>query len=187
MNIPQPALRTCLSWLEVHASHPDTPALHDPLYGLLKGGGEPDKQALATALVAHSSHPCAARIRESMAPYITVDVPDLAAVLGRFGPIGDSTDLLGEVGRRLERSASIQHVLRTRVQGLEQALDRSGRSANAAAALGSFVLVFGLLGWAVALGWMEVQWISAPVPGDLGAAATGAGSPPAGDLAQPSR
>jgi hypothetical protein len=187
VNIPEPVLRTCLSSLQAYASHPDTPALHDPLYGLLTGGGEPDKQALATALVAHASHPCAARIREGMAPYITVDVPDLAAVLGRFGPIGDCTDLLGEVGRRLERSVSTQHVLRTRIQDLEQALGRSGRSANAAAALGAFILVFGLLGWAVALGWMEVQWISVPVPGDLGAAATGAGSPPAGDLAQPSR
>ena len=187
MNIPEPALRTCLSLLEAHASHPDTPALHDPLYGLLTGGGESDKQALATALVAHASHPCGARIRESMAPYIQVEVPDLAAVLGRFGPIGDSTDLLGEVGRRLERSASTQQVLRDRIEGLEKALDHSGRSANAAAALGAFVLLFGLLGWAVALGWMEVQWIAAPVPGDLGAASTGAGSPPAGDRAQPSR
>ena len=187
MNIPEPVLRTCLSLLEAHASHPDTPALHDPLYRLLTGGGDADKQEIGTALVAHASHPCATRIREALVPYIKVEVPDLAAVLGRYGPIVDSTDLLAEVGRRLERSASTQQVLRDRVESLEMALDRSGRSANAAAALGAFVLLFGLLGWAVAFGWMEVQWLTEPIPGDLGAASSGKGSPPAGDLAQPSR
>lgn len=86
----------------------------------------------------------------------------MLSTLLRFGPVGDPSDLVGEVARRLERAASDRRVLGQRIESLESGLDASSRSANAVAALGAFALLFALLGWAVALGWMDVNWMDPP-------------------------
>ena len=162
MSIPEANLRNCLALLEPHATHADTPSLHDPLYALLRGDEGGNESLLTAALSSGSLHPAAAAIRDELAPFVDVEAPGMLSTLLRFGPVGDPSDLVGEVARRLERAASDRRVLGQRIESLESGLDASSRSANAVAALGAFALLFALLGWAVALGWMDVNWMDPP-------------------------
>ena len=164
MSIPEPDLRSCLALLEPHASHPGTPAIHDPIYAMVTGDCGAVLPELIAALERHSTHPAAPKIREILAAHVTIEVPGLLSVLTRYGPVADSDDLPGEVARRLERYEEERRITRGRIESLECALDASGRSANAVAALGAFALLFALVGWAVALGWMEVNWMDSPIP-----------------------
>ena len=58
---------------------------------------------------------------------------------------------------------------------------QSERASNAVAALGAFVLLFGLVGWAIALGVLDVAWMDAPIPMDAEAASAGRGTPLQGE------
>ena len=52
-----------ISCLEKYANHPDTAAIHDPIYALLKGEDLGQQKALERALSAHTSHPAAVELR----------------------------------------------------------------------------------------------------------------------------
>ncbi len=164
MSIPESDLRDCLALLESHAAHPGTPAIHDPIYAMLTGGSGSETVELVAALERYPTHPAGPEIREILAAHVVIELPVMLSVLSQYGPVSDPDDLPGEVGRRLERYEEERRVTRSRIESLECALDASGRSANAVAALGAFALLFALVGWAIALGWMEVNWMDAPAP-----------------------
>ena len=179
MTIPAPALQSCLQLLEQHAAHPATPALHDPIYGLLQEPSDALEAALAAAIVAHAGHPATPALRAALEEHLNVQAADLPTVLARHGIVETGQDLVATVDRRLDAAAITKRMMGARIQGLETALVRAERSANGLAALGSFALLFALVGWAIALGVFEVQWMDAPVPEDLGAAVSGRGAPSA--------
>ena len=177
MSIPESVLRSCLQLLEPHAAHPATPALHDPVYGLLDGDSLALEAAIAQAVMVHAGHPAASQIRTLLSSYVSIEDADLAAVLARHGPIGLEADLVGEVDRRLSAAAASQRVMRGHIQHLEAGIEKAQRSSNAVAAVGAFSLLFALVGWAIALGVFEIHWMDAPVPSNVGAAQTGRGAP----------
>jgi hypothetical protein len=178
--IPQPILLEVLEILEAHAAHPDTPALHDPIYGLSKEQSADDMSAISAALVMHSGHPASSQIRRLMEEYLELPEPDLALVLQRHGGAPKGGDLVAEVDRCLGRAAEERRVFQARIGALERELADSRRTGNGVAALGAITLIFGLIGWAVGLGVMEVSWIDSPVPVDQAAAKTGSGEPAPG-------
>jgi hypothetical protein len=181
VSIPKPALERCLQQLEHHAAHPGTPAIHDPIYGLLSGPTEAQalafSRALACGLQAHSGHPAAAGIRAELQDYLHIPETDLASVLAHHGGDASSEDLVAAVDRLLVASAGQKRVMRARVETLERLLSQMRRSSNGVAALGAFALLFALLGWAVALGAIEVNWMDSPVPEERDAVFNGRGAP----------
>jgi hypothetical protein len=181
VTIPQPALRTALDCLERFASLPGTAALHDPIYALFQGSSSGEEAAIARLVTAHSGHPAVAELRTILAPHMELTAPDLAAVLERYGPVRDEDDLVGEVDRRLCAYGESERVLRKQIDHLEADMVQAERASNAVAALGAFVLLFGLCGWAIALGILDVQWMDAPIPMDVEAASEGRGIPHQGD------
>jgi len=178
VTIPEPVLRTAIERLEAHAAHPDTGALHDPIYGLLNGQGPEAEAALAAALQAHSGHPMVADLRALFAEHITVPSPDLAFVLSRYEPVAEDMDLVAEVDRRLSEGATRDRVLRAQIANLGGHVETLGRTANGLAALSAIVAVFGAIGWLIALDWLEITWLDPAVPRDPAAAASGHGQVP---------
>lgn len=177
VTIPSSALRTALDCLERFARHPDTAALHDPIYALLQDPDSGAEEALVRSISAHTGHPAVAELRAILGGHVEISAPDLAAVLERHGPVRDADDLVSEVDRRLSSYADSERILRAQIDHLEGGLVQAERASNAVAALGAFVLVFGLIGWAIALGVLDVQWMDSPVPSDIDAASSGHGSP----------
>ena len=162
MSISESDLHRCLLLLEPYASHAATWAIHDPLYALLSDDSDAMRAELAMALSEHSSHPAVPEISRILAGHVSVVEPDMHAVLVKFGPVETPDDLAGEVARRLQKSASERRVLHGRIEVLEAALQVSKRSSNAVATIGAFALLFSIVGWAVALGWLEVTWLESP-------------------------
>ena len=181
VTIPQTALRNALDCLERFASHPGTAAIHDPIYALLVEPEEGEETAIVQVINAQPAHPASAELRAIFAPHLDWPDPDLGAVLARYGPVREADDLVAEVDRRLHSHNETQRILRQQVENLEGDLMVAERSSNAAAALGALVLLFGLVGWAIALGVLDVQWMDAPMPSDAEAASSGRGNPSQGE------
>ena len=135
--------------------------------------------------MAHAGHPAARALRALLATHVSVKEADLASVLARYEPVSGDVDLIAEVDQRLARAASQHRRMRKHIIELENGLGRLQRSANALAALGAFALLFALLGWAIALGVLEIQWMDAPIPADIEQARSGQGAPPVDQLARP--
>lgn len=180
MFIPNPILQAALQHLEAHAAHPNTPAIHDPIYRLTKEPGQEDMDALAAALVAHVGHPSANELRELFHPYLALPESDLVHVLSRHGAAPTGVDLIAEVDRRLSKATEVRRILQARIGTLERELVETRRTANGVAALGSIALIFALIGWSIGLGIMEISWIDAPIPVDESAASSGRGTPSPG-------
>jgi hypothetical protein len=181
VTIPESALRTALDCLERYATHPDTAALHDPIYALYQDPGSGNESAVVRSVAAYTGHPAGTELRSILGPHIELATPSLAAVLERHGPVRDEHDLVGEVDRRLVSQRETERILRLQIDSLEGDLVQSESASNAVAALGAFVLLFGLVGWAIALGVLDVQWMDAPVPIDAEGASSGRGSPLQGE------
>ena len=162
-------------------SHPGTAALHDPIYALISEPECGEERALVRSIMAQPGHPASVELRSILEPHVDWDAPDLGAVLQRHGPLRDEGDLVAEVDRRLCAHHETERILKRQVEHLEGELVVAERASNAVAALGAFVLLFGLVGWAIALGVLDVQWMDAPVPMDVEAAAAGQGSPLQGE------
>jgi hypothetical protein len=160
VTIPKPVLKNAIECLEAHVAHPQTGALHDPLYALLQGDGT--MTAVAAALAQHISHPARTALMALLGPYIEVATVDLEQILRRHGPLEAEADPVAEVDRRLADAASHSRVLRARIGELERQVEGHSRTANALAAAGAMVAIFGLIGWLVALGWIEVAWMDSP-------------------------
>jgi hypothetical protein len=178
--IPEPILQTALQHLEAHAAHPDTPAIHDPIYRLSKDPNQEDMGALAAALVAHVGHPAVGKLRPLLEEYLDLPESDLVHVLSRHGGAPTGVDLIAEVDRRLGKASEARRILQTRVGALERELVETQRIANGVAALGAIALIFALIGWSIGLGVMEVSWIETPVPADKSGATSGTGVPAPG-------
>jgi hypothetical protein len=181
VTIPEPMLRRAIERLEDYATHPDTGAIHDPIYALIGGAGEEAEAALVVALQVRVGHPLAAELCALFAPHLEVGEPDLVDVLSRHAPVSDGTDPIAEVDRRLSDGQSRDRIQRVRIRDLERHLETMSRTANGLAAAGAIVGVFGAIGWLIALGWLEIAWIDAPTPDDPAAAASGQGAVPAGE------
>ena len=182
MTIPEAALRNALDCLEKFANHPDTAAIHDPIYALLNDGGRPEQEALERALASHVSHPASVELRAVLGPHVQLAEPSLATVLERFAPVVESSDLNREVERRLQQHEQLNRRLRQDKEELERALLRAKQSSNAIGALGAFGVLFALVGWAIALGILEVHWMDSPMPSQPLDAAQGRGTPDAAQL-----
>jgi len=164
VTVPQTALRSALQCLEKFSGHPDTPAIHDPIYLLLGDENKSHEKAVARALLSNPSHPAVVELRSIFDGHIEWEAPSLASVLEHHGALVESEDLVAEVGRRLDVHKKKERQLRLEIDRIEVKLVQSERAANAVAALGAFALMFALFGWMVALGWIEVQWMEVPVP-----------------------
>ena len=182
MTVPKPALLQALDCLERYSSHPDTPALHDPIYALLQADEVEQEKRLGHALVSLPAHPGAAELRAILGHHISLEPASLVTVLDRHGGGPVDGDLIAEVDRRLQHQAQHIRGLKNQIDGLERDLVRADRASNGVAALGAFSLIFGIFGWLIALGFVEVQWMDPPVPSSPGAASIGAGSPSPGEL-----
>ena len=91
-------------------------------------------------------------------------------------------DLIAEVDRRLDKQVQHIRMLKNQIDGLECDVVRAERASNAVAALGAFSLVFGLFGWLIALGMIDVQWMDSPVPSSPRSASAGTGMPGPSEL-----
>ena len=174
MSIPQPVLEAAIAALELHAQHPGTGALHDPIYGMLQGDSG-QLELLSAAMLAQSGHPASGALRELLGPYIEVPVPTVEAVLLRHGGVAGE-DVVLQVDQMLTEADQARRVLSARVHALEAQAGALGRTANGMAAVGALIAVFGMIGWLVALGWLEIAWIEPAVPQDLDGAAAGRGT-----------
>jgi hypothetical protein len=98
--------------------------------------------------------------------------PSIETVLAKHGGLG-VLEPVEEVDSLLTDARETRRVLSERINALEAQTAALGRMANGVAAVGAFLAMFGLIGWLIALGWLEVDWIEAPVPKHIGEAAAG--------------
>jgi hypothetical protein len=174
VTIPQPVLEAAIAALEVHVQHPGTGALHDPIYGLLQGEAD-QLEALSVAMLDQVGHPAAAQLRELLDAYVALPVPSIEAVVARHGGLQD-VEPIGEIDRMLSDAVAARGILSARVGALEADAQALGRTANGMAAVGALVAVFGIIGWLVALGWLQIAWIEPAVPQNINDAAAGRGT-----------
>jgi len=175
VKIPQTVLEAALAALEPHAQHPGTGALHDPLYALLKGDDGDAVAEFALALVSQSGHPAAGTLREMLGSHVALPAPTLEAILRQYEPLAEGADPLVQADRMLWEAKEARRVLSTRVLGLETEVRSLSRTANAMAAAGAILAIFGAIGWLIAMGWLEIQWLDPAVPQNLDDAAAGRG------------
>ncbi len=175
VDIPKPVLESAIAALELYVQHPGTGALHDPLYGLLRGGRPQAREELAEALSAHTGHPAASTLRELLSEHLELPALSLEVIVVRHGA-DPERDALAEAERLLTDAATTRRVLSGRVESLEAQTAALSRTANGMAAVGALVAVFGMIGWLIALGWLEVSWIEPPVPERPEDAAAGRGT-----------
>ena len=173
MTVPKDALENAIECLERFSNHPDTAAIHDPMYALLKDGGGVNEQAMLRALMAHPSHPSLVELRSILGPHLEWGPSCLGSVLEGHGAILTPDDLVAEVDRRLSAHKRTERLLRLEIDEVETKLAQSERGSNAVAALGALAMMFALFGWVIALGWIDVQWMDAPVPASPEAAQSG--------------
>ncbi len=176
MTIPESVLRAAIEILEGYPSHPSTGPLHDPVYAMLMEPGGSSMDDLAIALEDHTSHPGAEELRALFAGYVRLADLDLDTILMRHGVAVAGVDPIATVDRRLREDTDVRKVLERRITILENDLGHTRRIANGLAAAGAMVAVFGILGWLIALGALEIEWIDPPVPSDMQSAAAGRGS-----------
>ena len=162
MSISKSDIQRCLLLLEPHASHSATLAIHDPLYALLSDDSDARIAELTMAINDQFNHPAVPELLHILTGHVSVTAPDMRGALAKFAPLETPDDLVGEVGRRLERNAAERRILNGRIDELESALRASNRSSNAVATIGAFALLFSLFGWAIAFGWLEVDWLTSP-------------------------
>ena len=173
MTVPEAALENALECLERFSNHPDTAAIHDPIYALLKEGGDLNEQVMLRSLMAHPAHPSSVELRAILGPYLEWSASSLGSVLEGHGVVVNPDDLVAEVDMRLTAHKKTERLLRLEIDEIESKLAQAERGSNAVAALGALALMFALFGWVIALGWMDVQWIDAPVPASVEAASQG--------------
>lgn len=176
MTIPQSILEAAIAALEIHAQHPGTGALHDPVYAMLQGEDEAAAlQALGQALASGAAHPAASALRAILGEAVVLPEPSIEAVLAKHGGIG-VLEPVEEVDSLLTDARETRRVLSARIDALEAQAAALGRMANGLAAVGALLAMFGLIGWLVALGRLEIAWIEAPVPEHISEAAAGGGT-----------
>jgi len=159
------SLQEALEILERHPAHPQTPALHDPIYLLLTDFDLAHTEELERALRTCGEHPATPELRRLLgAPPETPEI-GISEVLARHGGDRDA-DPVEETRRRLERAEAIEATLRERMTRLEAQVSVLDRTANRMGAVGAFLLVFAILGWLAALGVWEIDWMDPPHPDD---------------------
>ena len=99
MSIPQPVLEAAIAALETHAQHPDTGAIHDPIYAMLKGD-HGQAIALGQAMAAYPTHPAASQLRAILGEHLEIAEPTMAAVIARYGATAGASPI-DEVDRML--------------------------------------------------------------------------------------
>ncbi len=181
MTIPDSVLTNALDVLEPYAAHPGTGALHDPIYALLSGDEDATEAEVAAALGAQLGHPATGTLRKVLAPHIDWPAPTLREILARHEPLPAEQDELAEVDKRLTEATARERIHRDRILELQSHIEQLMRTANGLAAAGAMVAIFGAIGWLVALGWLNIHWIDAPVPKDPTAAAEGRGTVSSGE------
>lgn len=155
-------VRQCLDDLDPHGSHPDSGALHDPLYLLLDGPDEPTMQRLRLALRAHRSHPSTPRLRARLAPWLGEPPLVLSEVLREDAPLDPAVDPVVEVQRRLQSHREARRILDAHIEGLEARSQALGRLADRTAAAAALLAVFALVGWLAAIGEWRLVWVDPP-------------------------
>lgn len=162
--VPEPAaLRAALQELEPYATHPDTGAIHDPMYELLQDPDPAHARALHQALRRLRDHPAAARIRQALGPDYALPPRTLEDVLSEQGA-WTHADPVYEVEHRLRSAARVRTVLEERLARQLDDNDRMARTANALAMVGALLAIFALVGWAGALGLWTIDWFEPPEP-----------------------
>ncbi len=156
-------LAAAIAALEPYATHPDTGAIHDPLYELMQ---DPDTESLVAAHAALwrlKRHPAHDAIRDVLGDAFDLPPLDLREVLDQLGPSTHDDPVL-EVQHRLTRAAADKRLLldRVKVQALE--LDRAARTVNALSLVGALLTLFALAGWLGALDLWQIEWFTPPEP-----------------------
>lgn len=157
------ALEQALAVLEAHTSHPDTGAIHDPLYELLSEREQGHVEALQRALLRHRHHPAVPQIRRLLGPAFTLPPRELEDVLTDHGA-WTHDDPVAEVEHRLRSAAQVRAVLEERLAHQLDETDRQARTANALALVGALLTILALAGWAGALGLWTIDWFEPPAP-----------------------
>ncbi len=161
-------LRAALAALEPFGAHPDTGAIHDPIYELLVDPlpGVPNERllrALHTALDRAPHHPAQAGVRRALGEGFVLPPRTLAQVLTELGP-WTCEDPVDEVEHRLRKAASVYRLLQDKTDEQDRTIGQLNRSLNAMAAVAALLALFALAGWLGALDVWQIEWFSPPQP-----------------------